>query len=292
MSFRGFAHRLFRRTVLWTCAGFRGIFYPDCFKEDRGERKTMTALLHGGARAESRTNWGGGAAMWRELWNRYRVQTISVLGFALFAVVGATAMLLPSVRERLERQGAEAQPAQVQPRAPSGGEPEAGRQSSQEAVPQAEWYLYITGSVRKPGVYKLPANSRLFHLVDAAGGLDGFADRVAVNLAEPLTDGLHVHVPRKGERAAEPTPSIVPVIRPNVVLHASPAPKRDGRININRASAAELEALRGIGPTLARRIVEYRQEHGPFAAVEDLVRVRGIGAAKLKGLMEQASVNP
>ena len=56
--------------------------------------------------------------MWRELWNRYRVQTISVMGFVLFAVVGATAMLLPSVRERLERQGAEAQPAQVQPRAP------------------------------------------------------------------------------------------------------------------------------------------------------------------------------
>ncbi len=230
--------------------------------------------------------------MWRELWNRYRVQTISVMGFVLFAVVGATAMLLPSVKERLERQGAEAQPAQVQPRAPSAGQPEAERQSAQEAAPQAEWYLYITGSVRKPGVYKLPANSRLFHLVDAAGGFDGFADRVAVNLAEPLTDGLHVHVPRKGERAAEAAPPIVPVVRPNVVLHVPPAPRRSGRIDINRASAAELEALRGIGPTLARRIVEYRQEHGPFASVEDLVRVRGIGAAKLHGLMEQASVGP
>ena len=96
--------------------------------------------------------------MWRELWNRYRVQTISVMGFVLFAVVGATAMLLPSVKERLERQGAEAQPAQVQPRAPSAGQPEAERQSAQEAAPQAEWYLYISGSVRKPGVYKLPAN--------------------------------------------------------------------------------------------------------------------------------------
>ncbi|MBR1671472.1 MAG: ComEA family DNA-binding protein [Fretibacterium sp.] len=173
--------------------------------------------------------------------------------------------------------------------------------------PQADWYLYITGSVRKPGVYRLPPDSRLFQLVDAAGGLDGFADRVAINLAEPLRDGQHVHVPHKGETQANNRKEALSRATEAVVLVPAPSTtaqnfgfrisdarqqQPNGLIDINRASEEALVRLRGIGPALARRIVEYRRQHGPFRSVEELVQVRGIGAAKVKGLRGQATVGP
>ena len=75
-------------------------------------------------------------------------------------------------------------------------------------------------------------------------------------------------------------------------FQAPGAPRSSGRIDINHAPEGDLVRLRGIGPTLARRIVEYRQQHGPFRSVEELVQVRGIGAAKVNGLREQATVSP
>ena len=194
--------------------------------------------------------------------------------------------------------------------------PEGGAEAKLEAATlptPRNWYLYITGSVRNPGVYQLPPDSRLFHLVEAAGGFDGFADRTAVNLAALLADGLHIHVPRKGEdkkgsaHAPQSSPMVIvsapapnqslgfqapsaAIPRPGQTLRQAQTPA--GRIDINRAPAAELTRLRGIGPALAQRIVEYRQQHGPFRSVDDLAQVRGIGAAKLKGLRDQAFVAP
>lgn len=152
-----------------------------------------------------------------------------------------------------------------------------------------EWFLYVTGSVRRPGVYRLPPGARAVHLVDAAGGFDGFADPVAVNLAQPLADGMHIHVPRKGER--QPREDLV-VAAPTVRIGPPARSKDGGLIDVNRASEMELTALRGIGPALARRIVEYREKNGPFRSVEELVQVRGIGAAKLEGFRNRATVGP
>ena len=96
---------------------------------------------------------------------------------------------------------------------------------------------------------------------------------------------MHVHVPRKGER---PTQESLAILAPTVVRPRTPG----FPIDVNRASEADLTALRGIGPALARRIVAYREANGPFRSVEELAQVKGIGAAKLEGFRDQATVGP
>jgi competence protein ComEA len=173
-----------------------------------------------------------------------------------------------------------------------------------DEVPE-EWFLYVTGSVRNPGVYKLSEGSRLFQLIEAAGGLTSLADTVAVNMAAVLEDGLHVHIPRKGENVFENPP----VSAGSAAILSTPGhptsrgsaasagartveTKARGLININRASQEELTALKGIGPALAKSIVEYRQKNGLFRNVEDLLQIRGIGPKKLDGFRDDVTVKP
>ena len=226
--------------------------------------------------------------MWRTLWERHRGAFCFAVGMFCFLIAGLMVRTLPSIRERLITLSPSS--SDVSNRAPS-----SSRDRNEPRVPSPErtppdtesggWYLYITGSVRRPGVYRLPPGVRTVHLVDAAGGFDGFADPVAVNLAQPLTDGMHVHVPRKGER---PTQESLAILAPTVVRPRTPG----FPIDVNRASEADLTALRGIGPALARRIVAYREANGPFRSVEELAQVKGIGAAKLEGFRDQATVGP
>ena len=226
--------------------------------------------------------------MWRTLWERHRGAFCFAVGMLCFLVAGLMVRTLPSIRERLITLSPSS--SDVSDRAPSSprdrNEP---RVPSPERMPPAPESgggdLYITGSVRRPGVYRLPPGARTVHLVDAAGGLDGFADPVAVNLAQPLTDGMHIHVPRKGEC---PSQESLAILAPTVVRPRAPG----FPIDVNRASEADLTALRGIGPALARRIVAYREANGPFRSVEELVQVKGIGAAKLEGFRDQATVGP
>jgi competence protein ComEA len=172
-----------------------------------------------------------------------------------------------------------------------------------------KWFLYITGSVRKPGVYQLSPGARLFHLVEAAGGLNNFADPVAFNLAAPLEDGMHVHIPKKGERKGERAilldiplyPGTVPS-GPRSEFRESSGSLREKRnaeernasapIDVNRATEEELIALKGIGPVLAKNIVEYRRKNGRFKSVEDLLRVKGIGPKKLEGFRGSVVARP
>ncbi len=130
--------------------------------------------------------------------------------------------------------------------------------------------VYVSGAVQQPDVYVLPPDSILKDAVMAAGGPASDADLDRINLASPVTDGQHVYVPRLGEEnlPVEP-PSSLPV---------SP-----GKVNINTADAASLESLPGIGPTLAQRILDYRQASGPFERIEDVMEVSGIGP----GIFEQ-----
>ena len=226
--------------------------------------------------------------MWRTLWERHRGAFCFAVGMLCFLVAGLMVRTLPSIRERLITLSPSL--SDVSNRAPSSSrdrnEPRVPSPERTPPAPESDgWYLYITGSVRRPGVYRLPPGARTVHLVDAAGGLDGFADPVAVNLAQPLTDGMHIHVPRKGER---PTQESLAILAPTVVRPRTPG----FPIDVNRASEADLTALRGIGPTLARRIVAYREANGPFRSVEELAQVKGIGAAKLEGFRDQATVGP
>ncbi len=129
--------------------------------------------------------------------------------------------------------------------------------------------VHITGSVLQPGVYLVPVDSILENALEAAGGAHPDADLNRVNLAMTLVDGQQVYIPDKQNNG------------PEQPLEESQSHSMDNIININLAGPAELEQLPGIGPSLAEKIVEYRLTHGFFLEVEDLLKVSGIGPAKL-----------
>ena len=134
--------------------------------------------------------------------------------------------------------------------------------------------VYVAGAVATPGVYRLAAAARVTDAVAAAGGPGTDADLDVVNLAAIVTDGERIYVPRVGET--------VPVVigGPVAVDETIPA----GPVNVNSATADQLDVLPGVGPTTAASIVAYREQHGRFQTVEQLADVRGIGPAKLDAL--------
>lgn len=130
--------------------------------------------------------------------------------------------------------------------------------------------IYVTGAVTTPGVYSLPDGSRIEDAVQAAGGLTKDADPQGINLAARLSDGMQVYVPYLEGK----TPA-TPVVQ---------------RVNINTASASELDALPGIGPTLAQTIVDFRVQNGPFQTLEDIMNVPGIGQATFDRIKDMITV--
>lgn len=141
----------------------------------------------------------------------------------------------------------------------------------------------VEGAVRAPGVYTLPAGSRVIDAVKAAGGANSSADLTSVNLARALADGERVYIPRRGE--APPAEAA-----PGGAGGGGASGSAGGKVNINSASESELESLPGIGPTLAQRIVDYRTQHGPFHDVKDLLKVEGIGDKKFASLKDYVTV--
>ena len=131
--------------------------------------------------------------------------------------------------------------------------------------------VHAAGAVRTPGVYRLANGARVGDLLEAAGGALPEADLDSVNLAQPLVDGERVYVPRRGEA--------VPVGG-----GATAAAKPAGPLDLNRATADELDGLPGVGPATAAAIVEHRGRVGRFRSVDDLLDVPGIGDAKLARL--------
>jgi competence protein ComEA len=138
--------------------------------------------------------------------------------------------------------------------------------------------VYVSGAVVRPDVYDLPPGSIVKDAIHAAGGATEDADLDCINLALPLSDALHVYVPRVGE-ASPPAPDL-----------RSPS-SGGGTVNLNTATATELETLPGIGPVLAQRIVEYRQTHGPFQTIEDVMDVAGIGPATFEEIQDLISTD-
>ena len=130
--------------------------------------------------------------------------------------------------------------------------------------------VHVVGAVRRPGLYTLPEGSRVADAVADAGGAKPSADLAGVNLASPLADGLQVVVPARGAAAA-----------PSVAGGAAGGP-----VHLNSATVEELDALPGIGPATAQKIVEHRERHGAFRSVDELDAVPGIGPARLEQLRE------
>ena len=146
----------------------------------------------------------------------------------------------------------------------------------------------VVGAVVRPGVHELPAASRVADAIDAAGGFTADADRIRLNLAGPVADGSRVWVPAIGESSG---PDLVPVIGGSGGVSGADGGRGtgSGTVDINTADATSLESLPGIGPSLAAAIVEHRRRHGPFATVDDLIDVSGIGPVKLEQIRPQAT---
>lgn len=127
----------------------------------------------------------------------------------------------------------------------------------------------IQGAVVKPGVYQLPMGSRVVDAIKAAGGVTKVGDPSDLNQARKISDGEQIYVYAKSGTATTTTQK------------AKAKPKAAAFVLVNRAGAKEFEALDGIGPVLASRIVAYRKANGPFTSIEDLMKVPGIGAGTL-----------
>jgi competence protein ComEA len=136
--------------------------------------------------------------------------------------------------------------------------------------------ISIDGAVSQPGQFTLGPHSRINDAVRAAGGFTADADLERINLALILHDGEHIHVPSVGE--------VIPTATPYGIM-------ADGRIDINLADAALLEMLPGIGPTIAQRIVEYREMNGPFGTIEEITQVQGIGPGKFEAIADSITVS-
>lgn len=144
-----------------------------------------------------------------------------------------------------------------------------------ESISQQTLMVDVAGAVVNPGVYSLPLNARVFEAIKAAGGLKKGADTSDINQARILRDGEQIYV-------YPATTSSGGVARP--------AMRKNGPVMINRATVKDFESLDGIGPVLANRIVSYRKINGPFAAVEDLLKVPGIGQSKFAQFKEKLRV--
>ena len=138
-------------------------------------------------------------------------------------------------------------------------------------------YVHVAGEVRRPGLFRVPEGSRAAAAIHMAGGPTDRAELAAVNLAQPLEDGQQVIVPRRGADGAVSVPGT-----------ASAAPGAPGAapVSLTTATIEQLDQLDGIGPTLAQRIIEFRDENGGFRSLGQLQEVEGIGEKRFASLQE------
>ena len=148
---------------------------------------------------------------------------------------------------------------------------------------------HVAGAVNQPGVVHLAAGARVTDAVDAAGGLRSDADTERINLAAPVTDGQRIYVVAVGQTVA---PSAAGSAAPSADPSSGGGATTPTVIDLNSATADQLDSLPGVGPATAAAIVDYRTKSGPFHRVEDLLDVRGIGDAKLEALRDSVTVGP
>lgn len=166
------------------------------------------------------------------------------------------------------------------------GAPAAATSSTVGATvaPPVDIVVHVAGAVLVPGVHRLAADARVADAVLAAGGLAPDAHADAINLAAPVHDGDRVYVPRLSDGV------VVPVGVTGTAADADPGGAAPGPVSINEASIDELDALPGVGPSTAAAIVAHRETNGPFASIDALADVRGIGPAKLEAIRPLVSL--
>lgn len=158
----------------------------------------------------------------------------------------------------------------------------------QAAPTEAPIAVHVIGAVARPGLYEFPSGARLQDAIDAAGGLLAEANADSLNLASLLEDGQQLSIPYQAGSQ--------PVITSGLELPSSvtPEPTNDPNIeliNINTATVEELDTLPGIGPTTAQKIIDYRTENGPFATLESIMNVSGIGIYTFEDIKNLITIN-
>ena len=162
---------------------------------------------------------------------------------------------------------------------------DAGTTPQAEApVKESEIVVYVAGAVNRPGVVQLAEGARAKDAVDACGGFLPTADTNGVNLAQKLKDGMQVTVPEKSPQGTAAQGAA------GGAQAGAAKSLPEGMVNINTADEKELDKLPGIGPAMAKRIVEYRTENGAFQSPEEIKRVKGIGDAKYEKMKDKIAL--
>jgi competence protein ComEA len=212
-----------------------------------------------------------------------RRQIIAYVAVAVMVVaVGLRYVVLPRQAGPSEAQAVVLAPVSASP------SPDASQAVVPDASPTPDVMVYVCGAVRSPGVVRLPAGARVTDALEVAGGPTAKAELAAVNLAAPVTDGQQIVVPEQGA----PPVAAAPVSGGSSggALGAAPvgATGPGALVNINTASLEELDALDGVGPSTAQKIIDYRTASGGFKTIEEIKEVPGIGDAKFASM--QASI--
>ena len=158
--------------------------------------------------------------------------------------------------------------------------PRAAPDTSSTAAPSDEVAVHVAGRVRRPGLVRLPAGSRVQDAIRAAGGVTSGADLNAINLARKLTDGEQIRVPAPGDPAPSPDPAVTP---------GSSGATPSAPLDLNTATLEQLDTLPGVGEVTANRIITYRSAH-PFTTVDELLEVPGIGQRRFDQLKDLVTV--
>jgi competence protein ComEA len=158
------------------------------------------------------------------------------------------------------------------------GDDEADEESFAVSGSGSDVVVDVTGAVGRPGVYRLPAGSRVNDAVQRAGGATGKAELDSVNLAARLADGQQVVVPERVPAAAGGIPGATTAVAPGA---------EDAPISLGTATVEQLDTIDGIGPVTAEDIVKFREEHGGLSSVDQLDQISGIGPATMEALRER-----
>jgi competence protein ComEA len=183
--------------------------------------------------------------------DRRRVIIAAIVLFLVLALGG-----------RLLLRRGESVPLPVRAAAPAG----------QASAPEPRLFVHVVGAVRHPGLYRLAQGSRVADAVARAGGATRKAQLELVNLAAPIADGEQIVVPRRSAAG--------------VAAQGGAGTAPTGPVHLNTATLEQLDALPGVGPVTAQKILDYRQKHGAFGSVDELDAIPGIGPARLDGLRD------
>jgi competence protein ComEA len=226
----------------------------------------------------------------------------------LIAYLAAAAVLVVIAARFLGRDGGSDPVPSISMAAPASASPAGARPRAPARAKPLIW-VDVAGAVRRPGLYSLPDGARVQAALERAGGVVPKADRAAVNLAAKVADGQQVFVPIRGSGGASgagaagaaasgaSAPGAASGSASGAAASGASAPAGAGasagssagpgtRISLTNATQAQLEQLDGIGPALAQRIIEYRQQHGGFKSIDQLQEVSGIGEKRFAALKD------